>query len=103
MATVNEKKTSPAFDCIAVTSVQVFPFKDSPLATVKAMATVVLNDQLMIRGLRVMKGINGLFVSYPNDPFYKGEDFRTVCNPLTRQLRKHIENCILEKYQATIK
>lgn len=90
-----------AFDCLAVTQVQVFPFKDSPLATMKAMAIVVLNDQLVIRGLRVIDGVNGLFVSYPRDPFYKGEDFRSVCNPLTRQLREHIENCVLEKYQAT--
>lgn len=100
MATVNEKKQSPAFDCLAVTSVQVFPF--SPLGTVKARATVVLNGQFMIRGLRVMNGSNGLFVSYPVDPFYNGDDFRTVCNPITRQLREHIENCVLEKYQVAI-
>lgn len=102
MATVREKQESPAFDCLAVTSVQVYPFKDSPLANVKALATVVLNDQFMVRGLRVINGSNGLFVSYPVDPFYKGDDFRTVCNPITRQLREHIENCVLEKYQASI-
>lgn len=102
MATVKEKKESPAFDCLAVTSVQVFPFKDSPLATVKAMATVVLNDQFMVRGLRVMNGCNGLFVSYPVDPFYKGDDFRSLVVPMTKQLREHIENCVLEKYQTSI-
>lgn len=102
MATVKEKKESPAFDCLAVTSVQVYPFNDSPLANVKAVATVVLNDQFMVRGLRVINGSNGLFVSYPVDPFYKGEDFRNICNPITRQLREHIENCVLEKYQASI-
>ena len=92
-----------AFDCLAVTQVQVFPFKDSVnLGHVKALAQVVLNDQLVIRGLRVMDGMNGLFVSYPLDPFYKGEDFRSVCNPITRQLREHIENCVLEKYQASV-
>ena len=68
----------------------------------KALAHIVLNDQLVIRGLRVMDGLNGLFVSYPLDPFVKGEDFRSVCNPITRQLREHIENCVLEKYQATV-
>ena len=35
------------------------------------------------------------------DPFYKGEDFRSVCFPMTRQLREHIENCVLEKYSAS--
>ena len=49
-----------------------------------------------------MEGENGLFVGYPNDPFYKGEDFRSICFPMTRQLREHIENCVLEKYQASL-
>lgn len=91
------------FDCLAVTNVQVFHFRaDVNLGPVKAMAKIVLNDQLVIRGLRVMDGENGLFVSYPLDPFFKGDGVRSVCNPITRQLREHIENCVLEKYQATV-
>lgn len=94
---------SPAFDCLAVTQVQVFPFKEGPsLGHLKGLAQIVLNDQLVIRGLRIMDGLNGLFVSYPIDPFYKADDFRTILNPITRQLREHIENCVLEKYQAAI-
>ena len=69
------------------------------MGRMKGLATVVLNDQLHIRGLRIMEGENGLFVGYPVDPFYKGEDFRTVVQPMTRPLREHIENCVLEKYQ----
>lgn len=92
-----------AWDCLAVTQVQVFPFKEGPsLGHVKALAHIVLNDQLFIRGLRVMDGLNGLFVSYPLDPFCKGDEFRFVCNPLTRKLREDIEACVLEKYQAAI-
>lgn len=99
----NEQKKTPAFDVLAVTSVQVFPFKEGPsLGHMKALATVTLNDQLAIRGLRVMDGSNGLFVGYPNDPFYKGEDFRSICFPITRNLREQIENCVLEKYQAAV-
>ena len=94
---------SPTFDCLAVTQVQVFPFKDGVnLGHLKGLAQIVLNDQLVIRGLRIMDGFNGLFVSYPIDPFYKADDFRTILNPTTRQLREHIENCVLEKYQAAI-
>jgi len=94
---------SPAFDCLAVTQVQVFPFKEGVnLGHLKGLAQIVLNDQLVIRGLRIMDGVDGLFVSYPIDPFYKADDFRTILNPITRQLREHIENCVLEKYQAAI-
>lgn len=98
-----EKETSSAFDCLAVTRVQVFPFKEGPsMGHLLGVASVVLNDQLHVRGLRIMDGVNGLYVAYPNDPFYKGEDFRSVCFPITRQLREHIETCVLEKYQASL-
>ena len=92
-----------AWDCMAVTDVKVFPFEDAPsLGHIKALAQIILNDQLVIRGLRVMDGVNGLFVGYPIDPFYKADDFRTMCNPITRTLREHIENCVLMKYQASV-
>ena len=98
-----EKETSSAFDCLAVTQVQIYPFKETPsMGHVKGMASVVLNDQFQIRGLRIMEGDNGLFVGYPVDPFYKGEDFRSLCFPTTKQLREHIENCVLEKYSAAV-
>lgn len=96
-----EKDESTAIDTLAVTNVQVYPFS-TEYGKQKALAQVVLNDQICIRGLRVMDGSNGLFVGYPVDPFYKGEDFRAVVFPITRALREHIENCVLEKYQAAI-
>ena len=95
-----KKEISP---CLSVTQVQVFPFKEGPsMGKMLAMASIVLNDQLQVRGLRIMEGENGLFVGYPMDPFYKGDDFRSVCFPMTRQLRQHIETCVLEKYQASL-
>lgn len=98
------QQATSAFDCLAVTNVNVYPFKEGPsMGNWKGMATVVLNDQLLVRGLRIMDGENGLFVGYPNDPFYKGEDYMFICQPITRQLREHIENCVLEKYQEAIR
>ena len=97
------RDNSPAFDCLAVTQVNVFVFKENASSGhIKALSSIVLNDQIQIKGWKVMDGENGLFVSPPNDPFYKGEDFRSLVMPITRQLREHIENCILEKYQAAI-
>ena len=101
MTKTEEKEISSEFDCLSVTQVQVF--KEGPFTgKMLAKASIVLNDQFQIRGLRIMEGENGLFVGYPNDPFYKGEDFRSICFPMTRQLREHIENCVLEKYKASL-
>lgn len=97
------ENTQNNFDCLAVTSVQVYPFKEGVnMGHMKGLASVVFNDQFVVRGLRVMDGEYGLFVSYPNDPFWKGDDYRSLCHPISRQLREHIENCVLEKYQAAI-
>ena len=99
----NKQKEIPAFDCLAVTNVHVFPFKEGAnLGHMKALATIVLNDQIQIRGLRVMEGENGLYVGYPVDPYNRCEDFRSLVMPITRQLREHIENCVLEKYHQAI-
>ena len=74
-----ETEASSAFDCLAVTNVQVYPFQEGPsMGHTKGIASIVLNDQFMIRGLRVMDGENGLFVNYPIDPFFKGEEFRSL-------------------------
>ena len=109
MAKTNEKQKNVevekeiAFDCLAVTKVDVWPFKEgADMGHMKGYAQVVLNEQMVLRGLRVMDGEDGLFVSYPNDPFFKGEDYRNIYNPITRKLREHIENCVLEKYQAAV-
>ena len=98
-----KKQPSSAFDCLAVTNVEVKAFPSLPGADhIKGVAQIVLNDQMIIRGLRIMDGTSGLFVSYPIDQPFEGESFQFLVNPITRQLREHIENCILEKYQDTV-
>ena len=83
---------------LTVTNIQIFPLKE-PIGKTKAMVRVQLNDELQLTGLRIVDGANGLFLAYPNDPGYKGEDFRSIFYPLTRDLRDHIESEVLIKYK----
>lgn len=95
-----KKKSSIDFDCMEVTEVKVNKFKSLPGANrIKGVAEIVLNGQLILRGFRIFEGSMGLYVVYPIDPFFKGEDLRCIAKPIKRNLRDHIENCILEKYQ----
>ena len=84
---------------IKVSKVQVFPFKetDSHMYT-KGLATITLNDAIVIRGLRIMDGPNGMFVAYPLDPFYKGDCARNVVAPSRDDLRSYIEAVVLNKF-----
>ena len=81
-----------------VTACQIFPFKDGPKGTVRGFANIVLNDALQLRSLRIMNSENGLYVGYPTDPFYRGDEFRTLCCPITRAMRETIDNAVLSKY-----
>jgi len=96
-----QKKSSSFFDVLTCTSVQVYPVKE-PFGKTKAMSRVTLNDQLQLTGLRVVDGVNGFFVSYPLDPNYKGEDYHSIFYPLHKELREHIEQCVLEKFQEMV-
>ena len=103
---MNKKKIN-AFDCICVTDVRISPIKQiEGLTHTKALAEIVFNDQLLIRGIRVVEGENGLYISYPF-PFHPttGEDGlpRSIVFPITKVLRDHVEAVVLGKYQDAVK
>ncbi|MFA5436637.1 MAG: septation protein SpoVG family protein [Candidatus Neomarinimicrobiota bacterium] len=84
------------YPCLKVTASQVFPVKE-PTGKTVALARCLLNDQLQLTHLRIVEGVNGLFVSYPNDSSYKNE-YKCVYYPVTRALRDHIEEVLLAQY-----
>jgi len=84
-----------------VTNIQVFPVAEHE-GKLKAFARICLNDSLQLTGLRVYQGTNGLFVSYPNDPNYKGEDYKQIYYPVKRELRELIEKEVLAEYEREL-
>ena len=103
---MNKKKIN-AFDCICVTDVKIQPVRQIEGVThTKAIAEIVFNDQLLIRGIRVVEGENGLYISYPF-PFHPttGDDGqpRSTVFPITNVLRDHVEAVVIEKYQDVVK
>lgn len=64
---------------------------------VLANASVDLNGVFAIRGVRVVQGQNGPFVSMPS---YKvGNDYRDVCFPCTAEFREQFQSAVLGAYQ----
>lgn len=93
----NPPNTDNEYPCLKITASQVFPIQE-PTGKTVAFARCTLNEQLVLTGLRIVNGMNGLFVSYPNDPSYKGDDFRSIFYPVTKELRNHIEEVLLAQY-----
>ncbi len=52
---------------------------------------------VVVKGLRIVDGINGLFVSMPRHQGKDGKWYDTVY-PSTKELRKHLNELVLEAY-----
>ena len=78
-------------------SVDVFPIEE-PKGNTMAFASVAVDDLVAIRGLRVVNGENGLFVSMPQSQDKKTGEFHDVAFPINSDLRKSMENEVLAKY-----
>ena len=87
-----------------VTKVQVFPFKEGPhLGHMKGLAVIQISNAFSIRGLRIMQRDDGeMFVGYPVDPFYKGEEYRHMVEPLSENVKAAVEHAVLAKWHEAM-
>lgn len=63
----------------------------------KAFVDVSVEDALMIKGIRVVEGANGLFVAMPREEGKDGKWYNTVI-ALQREVKDEIEKLVLEAY-----
>lgn len=68
-------------------------------SSVKAFVDIAVNDSLLLKGIRVVEGKNGIFVSMPRE---KGKDnkwYETII-PMNERIRSEISNEILYAYNG---
>ena len=59
-----------------------------PNESIKGTASVNINGAFAIRGVKIIEGSNGLFVSMPS---YKvGNEYKDICFPITQECRKQL-------------
>ena len=66
-------------------------------SSTKAFCDLTIFDSLLIKGLRVVGGEKGLFVSMPREEGRDGKWYNTVM-PLKREIKDEIEKLVLEAY-----
>ena len=66
-------------------------------SSTKAFCDLSVLDSLVIKGLRVVQGEKGLFVSMPREEGRDGKWYNTVI-PLNREVKDEIEKLVLEAY-----
>ena len=67
----------------------------------RAMATLVVNDEFAIHGIRVIEGKNGDFVQMPQKRDFNG-NYNDIVYPVNAELREQINNTVLERYRNPI-
>jgi len=67
--------------------------------TLKAFCDVAIADAVLIKGIKVVEGKNGLFVSMPREQGKDGNWYDTVV-PLTKEIRQQVSTVVLDAYQA---
>lgn len=68
----------------------------------KGFASIILNDCFAVCDLKIINGNKGLFVAMPSRRRRDGS-FHDVAHPICQDLRDHIEQLVLEEYDAQVK
>jgi len=66
----------------------------------RASATVNLNDSFALKGVRIMEGTNGRYVSTPS--FKSGDEYKEHYFPTTKEFREKLHGAVLNAYDEAI-
>lgn len=83
-----------------ITDVRIKTFESEN--TVRAVATITIDDCFVIHDIRVIDGKNGLFVIMPGRKSPDGS-FKDLAHPLDTQTRLQIQSAVLDAYQNAVK
>ncbi len=72
-----------------------------PEGSVRAFASVNLNDCFAIRNVKVMDSTKGLFVAMPSYKAGNGE-YKDICFPVTKEFREQLNNAVIDAYKQAL-
>lgn len=72
---------------------------NQPKNNLKGFAQVTLDDELVLTGIKIVKGNKGLFVSMPSTYWESDENYHDIFFPITKEFRAELQEEILEAYK----
>jgi stage V sporulation protein G len=67
----------------------------------RGVATITFDDSFVVHDIRIIEGENGLFVAMPSKKTPNGT-FRDIAHPIHGEMRKLIEDAIVEAYNELL-
>lgn len=67
----------------------------------KCIVSVTFDDLFVVHDIKVIEGQNGLFIAMPSRKVKEGV-FRDIAHPINAEMRKIVEDAIIEEYQKAV-
>ena len=64
----------------------------------KAVASVTFDEEFVVHDIKIIEGINGLFIAMPSRKMSDG-NYRDIAHPLISETRVRINNAVLSAYE----
>lgn len=74
---------------------------DKEESKTRAIATLTVNDEFAVHGIKVIEGKNGEFVQMPQKRDKNGE-YHDIIFPISAEARTQINNAVLERYKNPV-
>lgn len=84
-----------------ITSVKVRKVFNAPDTRVKAIVSITLDGVFAVHDLKVIQGVDRLFVAMPNRRSDDGS-YQDIVHPINHDARKQIEDAVMAKYEETL-
>jgi stage V sporulation protein G len=82
-----------------ITEVKVYPVNEERL---KAYVSLTFDNCFVVRDLKIINGVSGLFVAMPSKKRKDGQ-FKDIAHPLNQETRKMIEDAVFNAYEEQIR
>jgi stage V sporulation protein G len=87
---------------MAKLDVRVYPLKNQEENSTKAFASVTVEDLIAIKGIRVVEGTKGHFVTMPQSRDNEG-NYHDIAFPVNGDLRKAMNTADLDEFKEVTK
>jgi len=71
-----------------------------PNESIKGTVSININGAFAIRGVKIIEGSNGLFISMPS--YKAGNEYRDICFPITPECRKQLNDAVIGAYEQAL-
>ena len=67
----------------------------------KAVASITIDDELVVHDIKVINGKDGYFLSMPSRKTNEGE-FKDIVHPIKTEVRENLKELILAEYEKAL-